>query len=217
MNGLSNKVNEINELHKLAITSVNAAVNYAKQIGQLLLEAKKELPHGKFLNWLDENIEVSQRQAQRYMQAASGKDLRLIDFSPKNDMMSHLKEDDPKERMFNPVWVPPDGHWFKCIDEDSIYIIAPDRIHPEDFHISKFKLLEGSTIDDPKIDWDKNQEFEWTRQPVMAKKVEGMLQVMGLIYPETKEWKFMVKEGLDFAVGVTKDDYEPIYKRGSNV
>ena len=51
----------------------------------------------------------------------------------------------------------------------------------------------------------------------MAGKVEGMLQVMGLIYPETKEWKFMVKAGLDFAVGVTKDDYEPIHKRGLNV
>lgn len=217
MNELLNKVNEINNLHKMAITSANDAVNYAKQIGQLLLEVKAELPHGKFLNWINDNIDVSQRQAQRYMQAASGKDLRLSDFSSKSDMMSHLKEDDPKVRMFNPVWIPPDGHWLKCIDQDSIYIIAPDRLHPEDFHITKFKLLEGSTIDDPKIDWDKNEEIEWTRQPVMARKVEGMLQVMGLFYPETKEWKFIEKEGLDFAVGVTKDDYAPIHKRGSNV
>jgi hypothetical protein len=216
MNELSNKVNEINELHKLAITSANAAVNYAKQIGQLLLEAKKELPHGKFLNWLDENIEVSKRQAQRYMEAASGKDLRLSDFSTKNDMMSHLEEDS-KHRMFNPVWIPSDGHWFKCIDQDSIFIIAPDRLHPEDFHITKFKLLEGSTIDDCKIDWNRNDEIHWTRQPVMAKKVEGILQVFGLFYPETKKWKSMVKEGLDFPVGIDKDDYEPIYKRGSNV
>lgn len=217
MSELSNKVNAINDLHKLAITSANDAVNYAKQIGQLLLEAKAELPHGKFLNWINDNIDVSQRQAQRYMQAASGKDLCLSDFSPKNDMMSHLNEENPKDRMFNPVWIPPDGHWFKCIDQDSIYIIAPDRLHPEDFHITKFKLLEGSTIDDPKIDWEKNKEVEWTRQPVMARKVEGMLQVMGLFHPETKDWKFMVKEGVDFAVGVDKDDYEPIYKRGSNV
>ncbi len=217
MNELSNKVNEINELHKLAITSANEAVNYAKQIGQLLLEAKAELPHGKFLNWIKDNIEVSQRQAQRYMQAASGKDLRLSDFNLKNDMMSHLKEEDPKHRMFNPVWIPPDGHWFKCIDQDSIFIIAPDRRHPEDFHITKFKILEGSTIDNPEIDWDRNDEIQWTKQPVMARKVEGMLQVFGLFYPETKNWSFMVKEGLDFAVGIDKDDYEPIYKRGSNV
>jgi hypothetical protein len=217
MNELSNKVNEINNLHKSAINSANNAVNYAKKIGQLLLEIKAELPHGKFSSWVADNIDVSERQAQRYMQAASGKNLRISDFSLKNDMMSDLKEDDPKYRMLNPVWIPPNGHWFKCIDQDSIYIIAPDRLHPEDFHITKFKLLKGSTIDDPKIDWDKNQEIEWTRQPVMAKKVEGMLQVMGLFYPETKAWKFVVKEGLDFAVGVSKDDYEPIYKRGSNV
>ena len=39
-------------------------------IGQRLLEAKAILPHGEWLPWLTEQVEFSERQAQRFMKLA---------------------------------------------------------------------------------------------------------------------------------------------------
>jgi hypothetical protein len=201
MNELIIKVNEINNLHHLAIKSAKEAVNYANQIGKHLLEAKAKIPHGKFISWIEDNLAISPRQAQRYMQAASGKDLKISDFSNKNDKMSLLSSDEYLNRItMHPVWVPPAGHWFKCIHENALFAIVPDRLHPEDFHITKFQLVEGSTMNNLEIDWDK--ELHWTKQPVMASKVEGMLHVFGLDYPESMNWMFMIRVGLDEPIGI---------------
>jgi hypothetical protein len=198
MNELSNKVNEINELHKLAITSANEAVNYAKQIGQLLLEAKAELPHGKFLNWLKDNIEVSQRQAQRYMQAASGKDLRLSDFNPKNDMMSVLSTDQLFEKCQNPKWVPKIGHWYTAHFNLSGYWVVPSKSDENYFHITRFYSLED-IIDREDDDWETF--FSGTRWPVHYLSVDRQLYNFGISYPERLKWHSHKDEGLDRPFG----------------
>ena len=127
--------------------------------------------------------------------------------------MSHLSSDDYLNRItMNPAWVPPSGYWFKCIHQNELFAIVPDRRHPEDFHITKFQLLEGSTFDDLNIDWD--QELHWTKQPVMATKVEGMLHIFGLDYPETKDWSWFKREGLDGPMGIA--DSHPITDEGVN-
>jgi hypothetical protein len=201
MTELLSKVNEINNLHQLAMSAAKDAVTYAKKIGTLLLESKSEIPHGKFIKWIEENTSISPRQAQRYMRVASGKDLKISDFSNKNDKMSYLSSDEYLDRItMNPVWVPPAGHWFKCIHENALFALVPDKLHPEDFHITKFQLLEGSTLDDLEIDLDK--ELHWTKQPVMASKVEGMLHVFGLDYPETKDWWWVKRMGMDEPLGI---------------
>ena len=69
MNELTNKVNEINELHQLAINSANEAIGYANQLGRLLIDIKIQIPHGSFTKWIEENLTISPRQAQRYMQS----------------------------------------------------------------------------------------------------------------------------------------------------
>jgi len=215
MTDLTNTVNEINRLHQLANSTAKQAIDYAKELGRLLLKIKKELPHGKFTSWLEENVAVSTRQAQRYMEAANGKDLKITDFSNKNDKMSHLSSNNYLDRIrMNPVWVPPAGYWFKCIYQNELFVIIPDRRDPEDFHITKFQLLEDSTFDGIKIDWD--QELHWTKQPVMATKVEGMLHVFGLDYPETKDWWWMKREGLDEPMGIA-DSYPTSNEEVKNV
>ena len=202
MTELLSKVNEINNLHQLAINSAKEAVTYANKIGTLLLEVKAEIPHGRFIKWIEDNIAISPRQAQRYMQAASGKDLKISDFGNKNDKMSQLPRDGYLDRItMNPVWIPPAGHWFKCVDQNTLFVIVPDRRHSEDFHITKFQLLDGSTMNDLQIDWDK--ELHWTKQPVMASKVEGMLHIFGLDYPEKKDWRFIKRAGLDEPLGIS--------------
>ena len=92
-----NQASEINRLHEMALTSAHRAIDYAKQAGALLLEVKRQLPHGEFTPWLSANVKVSERQAQRYMRSALGKvTVRAL---LKSDTVSGL-----------PAWLPSFGH-----------------------------------------------------------------------------------------------------------
>lgn len=81
---------EINSEHALALNAYETAKEHARRAGVLLLQVKAELPHGDFGLWLVENVTVSERQAQRYMQAA--RELPAPD-KPKTDMVSYLKHE----------------------------------------------------------------------------------------------------------------------------
>jgi hypothetical protein len=50
--------------------SLMKAVEHAIAAGELLIEAKKQVRHGEWLPWLDENVEISERTAQAYMKLA---------------------------------------------------------------------------------------------------------------------------------------------------
>jgi hypothetical protein len=60
----------INEAHRLAIQYAGKAIEHAIACGQMLLEAKAKVPHGKWLPWLRENITFGERSAQGYMRIA---------------------------------------------------------------------------------------------------------------------------------------------------
>ena len=47
-----------------------SAVAHAIEAGELLIEAKAQLPHGAWLSWLDANCPLGEREARRYMQLA---------------------------------------------------------------------------------------------------------------------------------------------------
>lgn len=85
---LSSIAAAINAEHGLACKHAETAVEHARRAGQLLLQAKSTLGHGKFLPWVASTCTVSQRQAQRYMAAAQGKPLPIRQV--KNDTASHL-------------------------------------------------------------------------------------------------------------------------------
>ena len=57
------------------------AVTAALRAGYLLLQAKETVGHGNFVSWCEENIEATQRSAQRYLKLAN---------KLKNDTMSFL-------------------------------------------------------------------------------------------------------------------------------
>lgn len=70
----------INEHHRLAtalagqvVELTGQAVDHARHAGALLLQVKDQLKYGEWLPWLAANVEVTARQAQRYMNAAQGK------------------------------------------------------------------------------------------------------------------------------------------------
>jgi Protein of unknown function (DUF3102) len=62
---------EANKEHQLATDSAWQAIKHAVRCGELLAEAKAELPHGSFLPWLQGNFKASVRKAQIYMQLAA--------------------------------------------------------------------------------------------------------------------------------------------------
>jgi hypothetical protein len=47
---------------------------HAIQLGELLIQAKKAVGHGRFYQWLDQNCHLEKRQAQRYMLLAKHRD-----------------------------------------------------------------------------------------------------------------------------------------------
>ena len=64
---------DINHHHQQACLRAGEAINHAIEAGKLLIAVKQRLPHGEFGGWLEKNIQVTQRQAQRYIAAAQGK------------------------------------------------------------------------------------------------------------------------------------------------
>lgn len=64
---LGDLAKQINEEHRACETAVTAALGHAMKAGELLSEAKAELPHGAFGTWLAENFVGSDRTARAYM------------------------------------------------------------------------------------------------------------------------------------------------------
>lgn len=56
--------------HQLAQDAFQSAVEHAVRCGELLNEAKAQVPHGAWLPWLNEHFPASHRTAQGYMRLA---------------------------------------------------------------------------------------------------------------------------------------------------
>src|SRR5258708_17824711 len=67
LESLATRIRKEQRAIEAALTSIAAHVMAA---GDLLIEAKKKLPHGEWLPWLTLHCEVSERTAQVYMQLA---------------------------------------------------------------------------------------------------------------------------------------------------
>ncbi|MBE9102791.1 MT-A70 family methyltransferase [Vacuolonema iberomarrocanum] len=63
---------QINLQHQGVIYSVTEALYNAREAGKLLIEAKKKVPHGQWLNWVEAKFEGSARTAQAYIQVSEG-------------------------------------------------------------------------------------------------------------------------------------------------
>jgi hypothetical protein len=194
---------EINRLHQLAAQKAIEAINYAKKAGLLLLEVKKELPHGKFGLWIEANLEVSVRQAQRYMNVASGKEASIRALATRYDTTSHLQAafyETELEQITDPAmasnWLPEVGHWYCTDTEHGAYWVVPDANNPELFHISR---LYGNPEN------DGEGLFDGTRWPEVAEKVESRLRNFGLSNAHKAAWKFRQKTGLSAPFGAPED------------
>jgi hypothetical protein len=76
---LKTLADKANREHSRAQGAARQSVKHAVEAGGLLLQAKKEVSHGDFTRWLEENFEGSPRHARRYMQLATAAAQNRID------------------------------------------------------------------------------------------------------------------------------------------
>ena len=195
--------NEINSHAEQATAKANEAMHHAIEAGKLLLEVKASLAHGQFGEWLETNVKVSPRQAQRYMAAAEGKPVPIRSLSSKYDTVSHLT-DESKQTVTDwpvPTWTPTPGHWMHTSTDEAAWWVVPSLEHPGFFHISKFYQDVNVKPDPDQPDWDGQSLFDGTKRPVRADVVEAMLQHFGMKEPITAEWGSRDKPGLSRPFG----------------
>jgi hypothetical protein len=72
-----------------------SAVAHAIRAGELLIEAKAQVPHGGWLSWLEANTSVSDRHARRFMQLARNR-TRVADLPSIREAVALLTEHAPE-------------------------------------------------------------------------------------------------------------------------
>lgn len=61
---------EVREAHEQVLANVRATLEAAIRCGHLLRDAKRQVPHGGWGDWLERNFPASRRTAQAYMRVA---------------------------------------------------------------------------------------------------------------------------------------------------
>lgn len=190
---------EINKACELAHDKADEAINYAMQAGKLLLEAKGALPHGDWMPWLEANVWVSPRQAQRYMQIAQGRPLPArkvavaiqaaasVKTAAKTTPVSHLDAvraprlmpGVPEKIDFMPA---PLRAYAALMPDGTMFVVEPSLQHPGYCFVSRLNT--------------DSDTYDCTRRPVGAQWVEGNLQYFGLERPADADWRECVCRGV---------------------
>lgn len=198
MNDITNTAGEIDRLHGLAGARAAEAIEYARQAGQLLLKVKASLKHGEWLPWLEKNVSVSPRQAQRYIAVADGRTVPVrelvtgkgAEIAPiqkgaigdngplKSDTVSHLTE------TIGPTAFVPEQDlcYIALMDDESTYLVEPASQHPGFFFVSRLV---------------PDQEYcDCTRRPIRADWVDAQLKILGMVSPPLVAWRVRDSAGV---------------------
>ena len=91
----------INELHALAQSSAESAVDYAMQCGEALIAKKETLKHGEWKAWVADNFEASYETAHKYMQVSKMQHAALLEEGKKPESirqaLRQLSQPDKKD------------------------------------------------------------------------------------------------------------------------
>lgn len=184
-------ISQINTHNEIAITKASEAIENAKAAGKLLLEVKATLPHGTFTKWIHGHLNVSDRQAQRYMAAAQGKTVPLRDLASKTDTVSVLTESNQSSGIWKEgKWRPQAGCMYLFEEGEATYWVMPSTEGGLWFHVCKHYRgdrmpTEGfirewtifSKVTDPDF---TSQFYVGTTRPLGWIGVENVLKSYGL-------------------------------------
>lgn len=198
---------EINRLHHLAHQMASDAITNARTAGILLLEVKQAMKHGKFLHWVRDNVQVSLRQAQRYMAVAEGKTIPLRRLIEKNDTVSHLTEVVNGGIWKKGLWEPERGYTYIFNEDEADYWVTPSKDQPMGFHVCKHYQgkripsvgfhLRYTVLAEEAYNEIPNQNYIGTKRPIhLPQGVEGVLRSYGLKdLKSTLVFSILSKEG----------------------
>ncbi len=174
---------EINRLHAQAQHKATEAISHALAAGKLLREVKATIGHGGWCSWLQENVSVTPRQAQRYMALANGKPMPIRAIS-KNDTVSHLPE---RQSEFLPA-----AGCLTYTGIDDRYFLVEQSTYPNHYFVTAWSLVGAD-----------DATCNYTIKPVRIDHVEIVLQQMGLERPCGCAWKITRIQPVGTAMGVS--------------
>jgi len=161
-------IDQINAHHQNAIKQAQNAIESAKAAGELLLQVKASLPHGTFTSWIKNNLNVSDRQAQRYMAVAQGKPVPLRKLVDKTDTVSVFTDE---------LFVPLPRHISFAKDvgsKDNHYLVESCSEYPDCFFITHIP--------------NDDSPCQMTARPVEAFAVHDNLIYYGMSDPLSSKW-----------------------------
>nr|WP_181374943.1 DUF3102 domain-containing protein [Polaromonas sp. H8N]AWD72268.1 hypothetical protein pH8NP1_p007 [Polaromonas sp. H8N] len=198
---------QISYHHHQAGIKAAEAIFHAKEAGRLLVEIKAALPHGEFGKWMDDNLNVTSRQAQRYMEAARGKKPEAPDAKgdkDKTDIKSQLPKltEIPKLtkplKLPPPVWQPKDGFSYSGVWDSASYFVGAVFDQPGHFHISRL-MSDRTSLEDG--DTRVSNATDFSSATVPANQVQASLQAMGMAEPGKLWWSVQKTAGTDRPFG----------------
>lgn len=137
---------QINAEHEAAFGKAREALDHARRAGELLIEAKAKVGHGKWLPWIEANCRFSESKAQRYIRLAEGwdalalKSVNLTDLTVSGALQLLAKPKapaDPEEDS------PPTA--FVRIEDDGMTVVTPSVEHPGYCFVDKVCVDESYT------------------------------------------------------------------------
>jgi hypothetical protein len=98
---LSELATKLNQEHRQVKECVIKSAQHAVKAGELLWEAKRKAGHGRWLEWIAENCEFSERTAQLYMKLADAlprmaNPQRIADLSLTGAIAAPILSSDPR-------------------------------------------------------------------------------------------------------------------------
>ncbi len=170
----------INAKHHAAEQTAHQALEYAKESGELLLEAKGKVAHGQWLSWIDTNLHIGPRQAQKYMKLAKN-----LEGLPKTNLDSYLTvEQAVKAISHKQKYLPPDNKQAAAVyqhgNEMRVALIQHSQKYPgyydygmmimpkdqeDGLYEYGIKPIRGDAIEFVINKWGLPENIEWTNQP----------------------------------------------------
>ena len=100
---LDDLAGEIRREHQLAEQHFKSAVAHAVNAGELLIEAKGQVKHGRWLPWIKANFPGSEWTARNYMRLAANRE-RVADLPTLREALAALSK--PKQAASKPIDIP---------------------------------------------------------------------------------------------------------------
>lgn len=168
---LSSLAVDIAHGHEAALQAYGRTVEHCRRTGELLIKAKALVPHGEWLQWIEDHCAFSARAAQVYMRLAKANPQRVADL-PLREAIKRIAEA-PAKTEAEVTALPAPGSMLisHLADEGEIAVIVP-AVEPDSFFVACIKR-RSAEVDE----W----EVVGSKKRITGRGVDVFLRHMGLL------------------------------------